>query len=45
VGVAATVKHISELDDARFAAESARVRAAFEAQHARTRHQFRTLVE
>jgi glycosyltransferase involved in cell wall biosynthesis len=45
VGIADAVKHISELDDATFAAESARVRAAFEAQHTRTRHQFGTLVE
>lgn len=44
-GMAAAVKEISELDDAAFAARSAQVRAAFEAQHARTQHQFRTLAE
>lgn len=44
-GIAAAVKCISELDDATFAAWSGRARAAFEAQHARTAHQFRALVE
>jgi glycosyltransferase involved in cell wall biosynthesis len=44
-GVAAAVRRVSELDDASFAESSARVRAAFEAQHARTGRQFRALVE
>ena len=44
-GIATAVQNINALDDAAFAAESSRVRAAFEAQHAKTCHQFRTLVE
>lgn len=44
-GIAAAVIRISELDDATFAAESARVRSAFEAQHTRARRQFRALVD
>ncbi|MEO3761528.1 glycosyltransferase [Mycobacterium sp. B14F4] len=44
-GIAAAVKRIAELDDHTFAACSADVRAAFEAQHNRTRLQFRAVVE
>jgi glycosyltransferase involved in cell wall biosynthesis len=44
-GLIAAVKRISELNDATFAAWSKRVRDAFEAQHARTCNQFRSLVE
>jgi glycosyltransferase involved in cell wall biosynthesis len=44
-GIATAVRNIYALDDAAFAAQSARVRAAFEAHHANTCHQYRVLVE
>jgi glycosyltransferase involved in cell wall biosynthesis len=44
-GVAAAVKRLTALDDATFGNEAARVRAAFEGQHMRTRHQFRAVIE
>ena len=44
-GVAAALARIIELDDDTFAVLSARLRAAFEAQHERTGHQFRAVVQ
>ena len=44
-GAAAAVSRIVELDDDTFVALSARVRTAFEAQHKRTGHQFRAVVQ
>jgi glycosyltransferase involved in cell wall biosynthesis len=43
-GVAAAIERIVKVDDHAFAALSARLRAAFEAHHQRTAHQFRAVV-
>ncbi len=44
-GVAAAIARIVELDDDTFAALSAHLRAAFEALHEHTGHQFRAVVQ